>query len=118
MRRSGPICGNKTSRSSNNSAPRPESDPGSGRPLNSVLILASSSAIRRQVLRAAGVEHDAIASAVDENVLKAAHSDAVALTRELAEAKALSVSRASTKAWVIGSDSVASVDGRLFDKAE
>src|SRR5438876_800544 len=69
------------------------------------LILASSSTIRRQMLRAAGVEHHAIASAVDEDSVKAAHSDPAELTSELAGAKALSVSRASLEAWVIGSDS-------------
>src|SRR5205085_8401371 len=80
------------------------------------LILASSSAIRRQMLRAAGVEHDAIASAVDEGAVKAAHQDPAELTLELAAAKALSVSRTSPDSWVIGSDSVVTVDGLLFDK--
>lgn len=68
------------------------------------------------MLRAAGVEHDAIASAVDEDALKSAQTDPVELTCELAAAKALSVSRTSPEAWVIGSDSVVGVDGRLFDK--
>jgi septum formation protein len=81
------------------------------------LILASSSAIRCQMLHAAGVEHDAIASAIDEDSIKAGHSRAAEMTAELAAAKALSVSRASTGAWVIGSDSAVSVEGRLFDKA-
>jgi septum formation protein len=68
------------------------------------------------MLRAAGVEHDAIASALDEDSLKAGHSDPVELASALAAAKAESVSRASAQDWVIGSDSVASVEGRLFDK--
>jgi septum formation protein len=80
------------------------------------LILASSSAIRRQMLEAAGVEHDAIASGVNEEALKAVHSDPLELTSELAAAKAISVSRVSPDAWVIGNDSVVSVEGRLFDK--
>jgi nucleoside triphosphate pyrophosphatase len=80
------------------------------------LILASSSAIRRQMLRAAGVEHDTIGSAVDEDSLKAGHSDPAELTSVLAAAKAQSVNRASPEAWAIGSDSVVSVEGRLFDK--
>jgi len=80
------------------------------------LILASSSAIRRQMLHAAGVEYDAIASAVDEGSVKAAHSNAAEMTDALAAAKALSVSRASPEAWVIGSDSAVSVVGHLFDK--
>jgi len=67
------------------------------------------------MLLAAGVEHDAIASSVNEGAMKAAHSNPAELTSELAAAKALSVSEASN-AWVIGSDSVVSVDGRLFEK--
>jgi septum formation protein len=80
------------------------------------LILASSSAIRRQILQAAGVEHDAIASSVNEDAMKAAHSNPAELTTELAVAKALSVSKVSPNAWVVGSDSMVSVDGRLFEK--
>ena len=80
------------------------------------LILASSSSIRRSMLRAAGVEHQAIASAVDEGSVKAKRSDPRELAAELAEAKAVSVSRTSSEPWVIGGDSVISVDGRLFDK--
>jgi septum formation protein len=80
------------------------------------LILASSSAIRRQMLLAAGVEHDAIASSVNEDAVKAARSNPAELTLELAVAKAFSVSEVSPDAWVIGSDSVVSVDGRLFEK--
>jgi septum formation protein len=80
------------------------------------LILASSSPIRRQMLHAAGVEHDVIASNIDEDVIKALHSDAAAMTAELAAAKAVSVSRGSPEAWVIGSDSAVTVEGRPFDK--
>ena len=38
------------------------------------------------------------------------------MTARLAAAKALSVSRVSPDAWVIGSDSAVSVDGKSFDK--
>jgi septum formation protein len=77
------------------------------------LILASSSPIRRQLLAAAGVDHDAASPAVDEAMLKRGHSDPVALASALAEAKALSL---VGERWTIGSDSVVSIDGRLFDK--
>ena len=76
------------------------------------LILASTSPIRRQLLDAAGVEHEAVAPNVDEAAVKARHSDPAQIAGELAAAKACSVSGE----WVIGSDSVVSVDGRLFDK--
>jgi septum formation protein len=80
------------------------------------LILASSSPIRRQMLDTAGFEHVAMASAIDEDRIKAAYSDAAEITAELAAEKALSVSRTLPDAWVIGSDSAINVDQRLFNK--
>jgi septum formation protein len=68
------------------------------------------------MLDAAGVEHDAIASSIDEDVIKAVHSEASEMTAELAAQKALSVSRTSPDVWVIGSDSAVTVGGRLFNK--
>ena len=82
------------------------------------LILASSSPIRRQMLEAAGVAHEAVSPNVDESALKAEHRDPHELASALATAKALGVSRGSPDPWVIGSDSVVSVGGRLFDKPD
>jgi len=79
------------------------------------LILASSSSIRRQLLDAAGVAHEAIRPAVDEAALKHGRSDPVEIAAALAQAKALSVGAPD---WTIGSDSIVSVEGRLFDKPE
>jgi septum formation protein len=80
------------------------------------LILASTSPIRRAMLDAAGVEHEAIAPGVDEQSLKAKLPDAARIAPELAAAKALAVSAAHPDASVIGSDSVVAVNGRRFDK--
>lgn len=80
------------------------------------LILASSSAIRRQMLCAAGVAYEAVASGVDEDSIKARYSDPSEMTAQLAAAKALGVSRVSPDAWVIGSDSAVTVGGKSFDK--
>ena len=80
------------------------------------LILASGSAIRRTMLEDAGVEHIVVRPDVDEASLKAGMTDAAQIAAELAKAKALSVSRSHPGVWVVGSDSVVSVDGRLFDK--
>ena len=77
------------------------------------LILASTSAIRRQLLDAAGVDYVAVKPNVDENALKARMTSAAEIASELAAAKARSVAGDD---WVIGSDSVVSVGGRLFDK--
>ena len=81
-----------------------------------MLILASASAIRTTMLRAAGVDHRCIASNVDEDGLKASLGDATAVATELAKAKALDISSQEAGEWVIGSDSVVSVDDRIFAK--
>ncbi len=81
-----------------------------------LLILASASAIRRQMLKHAGIHFDAVPANVDEALEKALNADPGALSVALAKAKAVSQSADRPGDWVIGSDSVVSVDGRLFDK--
>jgi septum formation protein len=78
------------------------------------LILASASAVRRNMLEQAGVDFAVVPAAVDEEAEKVRHADASELAETLAVKKALVVSRADD--WVIGSDSVASITGRRFDK--
>ena len=81
------------------------------------LILASTSPIRRAMLDAAGVDCVAIAPEIDERAVKATHDgNATDIASELAAAKALAVSGRRPGDWVIGSDSVVTVDGRRFDK--
>jgi septum formation protein len=80
------------------------------------LILASTSPIRRQMLEAAGVSFEAIRPDVNEHEAKVRLIDAPAIAAELACAKALSISAGRRDDWVIGSDSVVSVGGRVFDK--
>ena len=81
------------------------------------LILASSSPIRRALLDQAGVAHSVEPAAVDEELLKSGHeSSDCELALALAEAKALHVSARRPGDWVIGGDSIVSVEGRLFDK--
>jgi septum formation protein len=79
------------------------------------LILASTSPIRRQMLDAAGVEYRAVKPDVDADAVKAQLSDATAIASELAGAKAASIEGDD---WAIGSDSVVSCGGRLFDKPQ
>lgn len=80
------------------------------------LILASGSSIRRTMLEDAGVQHIVVRPEVDEAGLKAGKNGAAGIATALAAAKALAVSEPRPDNWVIGSDSVVSVDGRLFDK--
>lgn len=80
------------------------------------LVLASSSAIRRAMLDQAGVDFSVVDIQLDEQSAKTATKDPAELAAELARAKALEGSRARPKDWVIGSDSVVAVDGRMFSK--
>ena len=70
------------------------------------------------MLEAAGVGHDVEAPQIDEAAVKALGGEPAALALELAEAKAAAVSARRNGDWVIGSDSVVSVGGRLFGKPE
>lgn len=86
------------------------------------LILASASATRRAMLEAAGIAHSVVTSEVDEAQIKARliaeGAGSAAICGALAEAKAAAVSAQYPDAWVIGGDSVVSVDGRLFSKSK
>lgn len=83
------------------------------------LILASGSAIRKNILDNAGVTFQVVTSHTDEDAVKASRPDwtASALAGRLARDKALAVSALHTDAYVIGADQVLSLDGVLYDKA-
>jgi septum formation protein len=68
------------------------------------------------MLDAAGVEHEVVPAGIDEAAGKGEHRNPAEIAARLAAAKAEHVSAARADAWVIGSDSVVSVAGRLFDK--
>lgn len=80
------------------------------------LILASASAIRRHMLDAAGVRFEVLPSDFDEQSLKSTMDDPGQLAAGLAAAKAESVSILRPEDWVIGSDSLVAVEGRIFGK--
>ena len=88
------------------------------------LVLASGSAIRRDILNGAGLDFEVIVKPVDEGAIKLAMLDDGARPREiadaLAEAKALRVSKSlhaeGRSARVIGADQVMVMDGFMFDK--
>jgi septum formation protein len=65
------------------------------------------------MLDAAGVSYESVKPQVDENMVKARLNDAAEIAAELAAAKACSIGAGD---WAIGSDSVVSAGGRLFDK--
>ncbi|MEM8696295.1 MAG: nucleoside triphosphate pyrophosphatase [Pseudomonadota bacterium] len=73
------------------------------------------------MLAAADVPFDAMAAGVDEEAAKASlRADGISprnLADALAELKAVKLSRRFPDALVLGCDQVASLDGRIFDKA-
>ena len=88
-----------------------------------MMILASGSAGRLAMLRAAGVEVEAHSPAVDEDSIKSAMQADGAKPRDiadaLAEAKAVKISRKFPTAMVLGCDQVlVTEDGQLLDKPQ
>lgn len=80
------------------------------------VILASASSIRRKMLEDAGVEFEVVQPEIDEDAEKEGKPDLETIATGLAEAKAVAVSKSRPGDWVIGSDSVVGVDGKLFSK--
>jgi septum formation protein len=84
------------------------------------IVLASASATRAAMLRAAGLAPECCPPGVDEAEVKASLAAEGASARDvaetLAEMKALRVSARRPGAVVIGADQVLECDGRLFDK--
>jgi septum formation protein len=81
------------------------------------LVLASASPIRRTMLGSAGAFFEVDPARCDEAAIKRDHGgDDVSLATALAKAKALETSVRLSGKWVIGGDSLVSVDGRRFDK--
>jgi septum formation protein len=78
------------------------------------LILASTSVYRRQLLARLGIPFESAAPQVDEAALENEAPGETAF--RLAKAKARAVSPAHPDALIVGSDQVASCEGRRLDK--
>ncbi len=85
-----------------------------------MLILASASPSRRQLLANAGLDFAIELSGVDEDEVKlslvAERAGPQDVAETLAELKAQRVSKRNPSAMVIGADSTLACNGRLFDK--
>lgn len=85
-----------------------------------ILVLASGSTTRRALLAQAGITATVRPAGIDETVIKRAArragSPAGAAAMELAEAKAVPVSRSMPDALVIGADQILSAGSVWFDK--
>jgi septum formation protein len=82
------------------------------------IVLASASASRQRMLRAAAVDFTTDPSSIDESKVKGAMTSATVaeIAIALARSKAEDVARRHPDALVIGSDQILACDGRLFDK--
>jgi septum formation protein len=84
------------------------------------IVLASASAARSAMLRAAGVAFETVPPAIDEPALRIRlrdeGADAARCALALAEAKALAVSRRRPGRLVVGADQILVCGGQAFDK--
>ena len=78
------------------------------------IILASQSPARKKLLRSLGLSFQVIHPSVDEEVYKRKIKDPKTLCHTLARVKAESVNK--NNCWVIGSDQIAHLKGRILGK--
>jgi septum formation protein len=83
-------------------------------PKNPALILASTSAYRKELLERLRIPFEVVSPQVDETPLTGESTLELAL--RLANAKATAVSKEHPNAWVIGSDQVADLCGAAIGK--
>jgi MAF protein len=79
-----------------------------------LLVLASTSPFRRELLARLGLAFETASPDVDESPLPG--EDSVSLVERLAEAKARAVAPLFPQALIIGSDQVACIDDRVLGK--
>lgn len=85
-----------------------------------MLILASKSKSRQDLLDAAGVEFKCVSAGIDEEAVKKemriAGQDSRKTSLQLATEKAMAVSKKYPKAFVIGADQILDLKGEWFSK--
>ena len=80
------------------------------------LVLASTSPYRRELVSRLGVPFSAVAPLCNEEELKASALSPRLLAQLLAREKALSVAAENGDAFVLGSDQLVELDGKVFGK--
>lgn len=83
---------------------------------NIPIVLASGSATRARLLKAAGVSFSAKAPELDESALRRGMAVAAEAAQHLADLKALAISEDMPGAWVIGSDQILSFGSEMLGK--
>ena len=84
------------------------------------IILASKSGVRKQILDKYGIDSEVIVSNVDEDEIKesllAEGADPLSISKNLAEIKSIKVSVKNPDRYILGADSVISLNKELINK--
>ena len=84
------------------------------------IILASKSGVRKQILDKYNIDNEVIVSNVDEDEIKesllAEGADPLSVSKNLAEIKSIKVSNKNPDRYVLGADSVISLNKELINK--
>ncbi|MCW5210122.1 Maf family protein, partial [Desulfobulbus sp. US1] len=80
------------------------------------LILASASPRRQQFLSDLGLDFTALAADIDEIPLNGEKPDA--FSRRMAEEKAVVIAKQHPESWVVGADTVVTIEGRILGKPD
>ena len=84
------------------------------------IILASKSGVRKQILDKHNIDNEVIVSNVDEDEVKgsllAEGADPLSISKNLAEIKSIKVSNRNPDRYVLGADSVISLNKELINK--
>ena len=83
------------------------------------IILASKSGVRKKILDKHNIDNEVIVSNVDEDEVKesllAEGADPLSISKNLAEIKSIKVSNRSPDRYVLGADSVISLNKELIN---
>ena len=84
------------------------------------IILASKSGVRKEILDKYNIENDVVVSSVDEDEVKESllgeGADPISISKNLAEIKSIKVSNKNPNRYVLGADSVISLNDELINK--
>ena len=84
------------------------------------IILASKSGVRKKILQENDIEFDVVHSQVDEDLAKESllneGADPLLISKNLAELKAIKVSKSNADQLILGADSVISLNDKLINK--
>ena len=84
------------------------------------IILASKSGVRKEILDKHGIDNEVVVSNVDEHEVKESllneGADPLSISKNLAEIKSIKVSHKNPDRYILGADSVISLNNKLINK--